>query len=137
MRLRVVAVGKPRLAYAQLGVEEYTGRIRRYAPLEVLFVKGPQDLLPKAEGHRKVVLDERGRLFTTEGLLRFLGAWEGERVAFLVGGAEGHPEGVRKEADLLLALSPLTLQHELALLVLLEQLYRLLTLKAGHPYHRS
>lgn len=136
MRLRVVAVGKPRLTYAQLGVEEYAGRIRRYAPLEVHFVKEARELLPRAEGHRKVVLDERGRLFTTEALLRFLEGWEGERVAFLVGGAEGHPEAVRREADLLLSLSPLTLQHELALLVLLEQLYRLLTLRAGHPYHR-
>ncbi|MCS7217786.1 MAG: 23S rRNA (pseudouridine(1915)-N(3))-methyltransferase RlmH [Thermus sp.] len=136
MRLRVVAVGKPRLAYARLGVEEYAGRIGRYAPLELLFVKGAKDLLAKAEGHRRVVLDERGRLFSTPELLRLLKGWEGERVAFLVGGAEGHPEAVRREADLLLSLSPLTLQHELALLVLLEQLYRLLTLRAGHPYHR-
>ncbi|RTG95352.1 23S rRNA (pseudouridine(1915)-N(3))-methyltransferase RlmH, partial [Thermus scotoductus] len=54
----------------------------------------------------------------------------------LVGGAEGYSEGVREGADLLLSLSPLTLQHELALLVLMEQLYRILTLRAGHPYHR-
>ncbi|GAA6743881.1 23S rRNA (pseudouridine(1915)-N(3))-methyltransferase RlmH [Thermus antranikianii] len=136
MRLRVVAVGRPRLDYARLGVEEYAMRIRKYAPLEVHFVKEARDLLPKAEGHRKVVLDERGKLFTTEGLLEKLRHWEGERVAFLVGGAEGYPEGVREGADLLLSLSPLTLQHELALLVLMEQLYRILTLRAGHPYHR-
>ncbi|WP_018111073.1 23S rRNA (pseudouridine(1915)-N(3))-methyltransferase RlmH [Thermus igniterrae] len=136
MRLRVVAVGRPRLDYARLGVEEYAGRIRKYAPLELLYVREAQELLPKAEGHRKVVLDERGRLYTTEELYRLLRGWEGERVAFLVGGAEGHLEAVRKGADLLLSLSPLTLQHELALLVLLEQLYRLLTLRAGHPYHR-
>lgn len=136
MRLRVVAVGRPRLDYARLGVEEYAMRIRKYAPLEVHFVKEARDLLPKAEGHRKVVLDERGKLFTTEGLLEKLRRWEGERVAFLVGGAEGYPEGVREGADLLLSLSPLTLQHELALLVLMEQLYRILTLRAGHPYHR-
>lgn len=136
MRLRVVAVGKPRLEYARLGVELYGARIRRYAPLELLFVREAGELLPKAEGHRRIVLDERGRLFTTEGLFRFLLGLEGERVAFLVGGAEGHPEEVRKGADLLLSLSPLTLQHELALLVLLEQLYRILTLRAGHPYHR-
>jgi 23S rRNA (pseudouridine1915-N3)-methyltransferase len=136
VRLRVVAVGRPRLAYARLGVEEYAGRIGRYAPLELLFVREGEALLPKAEGHLKVVLDERGKLFTTEGLYRLFQGWEGQRVAFLVGGAEGHPEEVRKRADLLLALSPLTLQHELALLVLLEQLYRLFTLKAGHPYHR-
>lgn len=136
MRLRVVAVGRPRLAYARLGVEEYAGRIRRYAPLDLAFVREEGELLPKAEGHRKVVLDERGRLFTTEEFYRRLLAWEGERVAFLVGGAEGHSEAVREEADLLLSLSPLTLQHELALLVLMEQLYRVLTLRAGHPYHR-
>ncbi|ETN88347.1 23S rRNA (pseudouridine(1915)-N(3))-methyltransferase RlmH [Thermus scotoductus] len=136
MRLRVVAVGKPRLDYARLGVEEYAMRIRKYASLEVHFVKEAQDLLPKAEGHRKVVLDERGKLFTTEGLWEELRRWEGERVAFLVGGAEGYSEGVREGADLLLSLSPLTLQHELALLVLMEQLYRILTLRAGHPYHR-
>ena len=122
----MVAVGRPRLAYARLGVEEYARRMRRYAPLDLVFVRKGEELLPKAEGHRKVVLDERGRLLV----------WEGERVAFLVGGAEGHPEAVREEADLLLSLSPLTLQHELALLVLMEQLYRVLTLRAGHPYHR-
>ena len=136
MRLRVVAVGRPRLAYARLGVEEYARRMRRYAPLDLVFVRKGEELLPTAEGHRKVVLDERGRLLTTEELYRRLLAWEGERVAFLVGGAEGHPEAVREEADLLLSLSPLTLQHELALLVLMEQLYRVLTLRAGHPYHR-
>lgn len=136
MRLRVVAVGRPRLAYARLGVEEYARRMRRYAPLDLVFVRKGEELLPKAEGRRKVVLDERGRLLTTEELYRRLLVWEGERVAFLVGGAEGHPEAVREEADLLLSLSPLTLQHELALLVLMEQLYRVLTLRAGHPYHR-
>ncbi|GLV48516.1 ribosomal RNA large subunit methyltransferase H [Thermus sp. LT1-2-5] len=135
MRLRVVAVGKPRLAYARLGVEEYARRIGRYAPLEVLFAK-EEDLLAKAEGYRKVVLDERGKLLSTEGFLRLLQGWEGEKVAFLVGGSEGHSEAVRKAADFLLSLSPLTLQHELALLVLMEQLYRVLTLRAGHPYHR-
>ncbi len=132
----MVAVGKPRLAYARLGIEEYAGRIGRYAPLELLFVREAGELLPRAEGHLKVVLDERGKLVTTEGLYRLFQGWEGRKVAFLVGGAEGHPEEVRKGADLLLALSPLTLQHELALLVLLEQLYRLLTLRAGYPYHR-
>lgn len=136
MRLRVVAVGRPRLAYAHLGVEEYAARIRRYAPLELFYVREEKELLPKAEGHRRVVLDERGKLFTTEAFSRLLRSFEGERVAFLVGGAEGHPEAVRRGADVLLALSPLTLQHELALLVLLEQLYRVLTLRAGHPYHR-
>ncbi len=132
----MVAVGRPRLEYAALGIGFYAERIRPYASLELLYVKDPKDLLPRAQGYPKVVLDERGRLFTTGEFHRLLRSWPGGKVAFLVGGAEGYPEGVREGADLLLALSPLTLQHELALLVLLEQLYRVLTLEAGHPYHR-
>ena len=58
-------------------------------------------------------------------------------VAFLIGAADGHSEELREKCDLLLTLSGFTLQHELALLVLLEQLYRLTTLKSGSPYHRD
>ena len=58
-------------------------------------------------------------------------------VAFLIGAADGHNEALRSACDLLLALSPFTLQHELALLVLLEQLYRVASLKSGSPYHRD
>lgn len=132
----MVALGRPRLDYAASGVELYAGRLARFLPLELLYARRPADLLSLSQGFYRVVLDERGVLLTTEALYRRFLDWEGRRVAFLVGGAEGHPEEVRGQADLLLALSPLTLQHELALLVLLEQLYRLATLKAGHPYHR-
>lgn len=135
MRLRVVAVGRPRLAYARLGVEEYARRMRRYAPLDLVFVRKGEELLPKAEGHRKVVLDERGRLLTTEELYRRLLAWEGSGWPSSWAG----PRGTRRRCGRRPTSSfpsPLTLQHELALLVLMEQLYRVLTLRAGHPYHR-
>ncbi len=132
----MVAVGRPRLEYAAMGVAYYAERLRRYLPLELHYAKADKDLLFLSEGFYRVVLDERGTLLTTEALYRRFLDWEGRRVAFLVGGAEGHPEEVRQKGDFLLALSPLTLQHELALLVLLEQLYRLATLRAGHPYHR-
>jgi 23S rRNA (pseudouridine1915-N3)-methyltransferase len=58
-------------------------------------------------------------------------------VAFLVGASDGHTQELRENADLLLSLSSLTLQHELALVVLLEQLYRVASMKAGSPYHRE
>jgi 23S rRNA (pseudouridine1915-N3)-methyltransferase len=86
-----------------------------------------------------VVLDERGQLPDTLALKTRLEAWEmgaEKGVAFLIGGTEGHAQAVRDQADWLLALSRLTLQHELALVVLLEQLYRVETLKRGEPYHR-
>jgi 23S rRNA (pseudouridine1915-N3)-methyltransferase len=95
-------------------------------------------LLQASEGYKRVVLDERGQNPNTLAFKARLEAWEldSKGVAFLIGGAEGHAQGVRDQADWLLSLSKLTLQHELALVVLLEQLYRVETLKRGEPYHR-
>lgn len=129
----MLAVGRPRLFARE--IERYAERLRPFG-LTLGFVRRQKELFARSEGMRRVVLDERGRLFTTLELARFLQGWAGERVAFLVADAEGFGEEDRRRADLLLALSPLTLQHELALLVLMEQLYRVHTLWAGHPYHR-
>ena len=145
MKLRICVIGKPRLAHAKAGVDEYLERLRRYVKLEVVYLKeGPQTqegqrLLEASQGYRRVVLDERGELPDTLAFKARLVAWEigaEKGVAFLIGGAEGHAQTVREQADWLLALSRLTLQHELALVVLLEQLYRIETLKKGEPYHR-
>lgn len=133
MRAWVLAVGRPRLFLREVGA--YAKRLRPFG-LELGFVRKRAELFTRSAAMRRVVLDERGRLFTTLELARFLKGWEGEKVAFLVADAEGFSEEERARADLLLSLSPLTLQHELALLVLLEQLYRIHTLWAGHPYHR-
>jgi 23S rRNA (pseudouridine1915-N3)-methyltransferase len=124
---------------------EYAQRLQRYVRLELIYLKEGkqaqegQRLLEASEGYRRVVLDERGQLPDTLALKTRLEAWEmgaEKGVAFLIGGAEGHAQAVRDQADWLLALSRLTLQHELALVVLLEQLYRVETLKRGEPYHR-
>ncbi|MCS7069014.1 MAG: 23S rRNA (pseudouridine(1915)-N(3))-methyltransferase RlmH [Meiothermus sp.] len=145
MKLRICVIGKPKLAYAKAGVEAYLERLQRYGRLELLYLKeGPQvqegqRLLQASEGYKRVVLDERGALPDTLAFKARLEAWEmgaEKGVAFLIGGAEGHAQAVRDQADWLLALSKLTLQHELALVVLLEQLYRVETLKRGEPYHR-
>ena len=140
VKLEVFAIGKPRLRFAREGVEEYARRLQRYSPLRLAFVATPEEQLRKSAGAFRVVLDERGELPTTLALAERVRGWKlsgKKRVAFLVGAAEGHPETVRQAADWTLALSRLTLQHELALLVLLEQLYRVEALLAGHPYHRG
>ena len=145
MRIRICTIGKPKLPYARLALEEYAQRLQRYLRLELVYLKEGsqaqegQRLLEASEGYRRVVLDERGQLPDTLALKTRLEAWEmgaEKGVAFLIGGAEGHAQAVRDQADWLLALSRLTLQHELALVVLLEQLYRVETLKRGEPYHR-
>jgi 23S rRNA (pseudouridine1915-N3)-methyltransferase len=145
MRIRVCVIGKPKLPYAKAGVDEYLNRIHKYTRFELIHLKEGiqiqegERLLEASEGYLRVVLDERGQQVDTLALKNRLEAWEmrGEKgVAFLIGGAEGQAQAVRDAADWVLSLSRLTLQHELALLVLLEQLYRVETLKRGEPYHR-
>ncbi len=140
MKVEVFTIGKPRLGFVREGVEEYTKRLQRYTPVALRFLATPEEQLRASEGAFRVVLDERGELPTTAEFAERVKRWKlsgVKRVAYLIGGAEGHPEAVRRAADWTLALSRLTLQHELALLVLLEQLYRVETLLAGHPYHRA
>jgi 23S rRNA (pseudouridine1915-N3)-methyltransferase len=146
MRLLILTIGKPRLAYARAGVSEYLGRFPTTSgvKIESLRASGTEEegrtFLARSEGMFRVALDERGDQFTSRDLARKLANWELSRkknVAFLIGGADGHSDEVRKKADWLWSLSSLTLQHELALVVLLEQLYRARCITSGTPYHRD
>ncbi len=147
MQWHLFAIGKPKLGFARAGVEEYAGRMRPFAPLKIEYLKaGPTRdaeaarLLERSEGMLRIVLDERGEEPTSRAFAAKVSAWEQEgvkAVALLIGGADGHPEAVRRAARWQWALSRLTLQHELALVVLLEQLYRAYSIKAGLPYHRD
>jgi 23S rRNA (pseudouridine1915-N3)-methyltransferase len=86
-----------------------------------------------------VVLDERGKSCTTADLARRIGRWrqDGLDVAFVIGGADGTAQALRDEADLLISVSGMTLPHGLVRVLLAEQLYRAVSLLAGHPYHRA
>lgn len=147
MKWKVVAIGKPALAYARSGIDEYAGRLQHYTSLEIQYLKdsgsvdgNAERLLAASQGCLRVVLDERGQSMTTAALVDWVEArsMEGgvKQIAVLLGGADGHSDGLRQQADLLLNLSRLTLQHELALLTFLEQLYRVHTVIRGEPYHR-
>ena len=144
MRWRIVTVDKPKLGYAREGVAFYQRRLGALTGVELLSVRsGPRAArrqLELSEGWFRVVLDERGELLRSLELARRIEQWEGRglgRVALLVGGAEGHASEVKAAADWLWSLSPLTLQHELALLVAMEQIYRAYMIKQGSPYHRE
>jgi 23S rRNA (pseudouridine1915-N3)-methyltransferase len=146
MRLQIVAVGKPKLAYAKAGVEEYAKRLRAWGGVEIVEIKaGTREqesaaLLARSEGMLRVAMDERGDQVTSRELATRVARWEQDRVkgvAFLIGGADGHTPELRAQADWRWALGKLTLQHELALVVLLEQLYRARSILAGAPYHRD
>jgi 23S rRNA (pseudouridine1915-N3)-methyltransferase len=146
MNWRVCSIGKPALAYAAAGIADYADRLRRCAKITFHHGKerGPEanatQLLSASEGSLRVALDERGTALSTATLVERINAWEHDgavkTVSFLVGGADGHTEALRARCDAVWRLSDLTLQHELALLVLLEALYRAYSIKRGEPYHR-
>lgn len=146
MHWRILAIGKPKLEFARAGIDEYERRIRPFAPLQIDYLKQSEReaesalLLQRSEGLLRVVLDERGEQVTSRAFAQKIGDWEMSRVkgiALLIGGADGHTEELRTAADWKWSLSKLALQHELALVVLLEQLYRAYTIRAGLPYHRD
>lgn len=147
MKWQVIVAGKPALEYAKSGVDEYLRRLRRYGDCEIVMVKAGDSkvvsalLFEKSAGSYRIALDERGLRPTTRELSDKLAALEmrGEikTVSFLIGAADGHTEELRKNCDMVLSLSSMTMQHELALVVLLEQIYRIATLRKGEPYHRD
>ncbi len=145
MKWKILAIGKPALSFAKTGVAEYLGRLRRGASAELVYLKecgseaNGDTQLARSEGNLRIVLDERGEDWTTADLVKHIDQWELDRVkecTVLIGGADGHSKSVRDSADAVLRLSAFTMQHELALVVFLEQLYRAYTVKRGEPYHR-
>lgn len=154
--MRLVCVGKLSAPYLQAGVDEYAARIKRYLPLETVELKEEKGGGKKAdpryirdrEGERilekipagafTVVLDERGKGLDSEGLAALLERHMVQgtpELALVIGGAYGLNARVKERGDLLLSLSPMTFTHQMARLILLEQVYRGLTILRNEPYH--
>jgi 23S rRNA (pseudouridine1915-N3)-methyltransferase len=146
MRWHIFAIGKPKLDFARIGIEEYAARLKPFVPVTIEYLKSStspvesQALLERSKSMFRIVLDERGDAPGSRDFATKLASWQmhGPRdFALLVGGADGHTDDLRQAAGWKWALSKLTLQHELALVVALEQLYRAYTIQAGMPYHRD
>lgn len=145
MKLRVITVGKPKLKFIMPGVEMYLKRLVPYGACEWVTVKSGnaqsegQLLLKAASSGVRIIWDEHGKMIGSIELADQMTRWELEatrEVNFLIGGADGHSDEVKVAADWKWSLSKLTLQHELALLMMMEQLYRAQTIRRGEPYHR-
>jgi 23S rRNA (pseudouridine1915-N3)-methyltransferase len=154
VKLVIAAVGKPRDRHLAAAIDEYETRAARYWPLDVVEVReasgrgvAPEEVRER-EGARLlerisaaslvVACDERGDQLTSAEFARLVnGARDrAQDVAFVIGGAFGLPDAVRQRAARAIQLAPFTLPHELARLVLAEQLYRAGTNVRGEPYHK-
>jgi 23S rRNA (pseudouridine1915-N3)-methyltransferase len=140
MRYVVVAVGRVRDAALRTACDGYLRRLRHYARVEVVEVKDATRLrgaIP--QGARLVALSREGEAWSSTELARHTAAWDmdGRQTALAIGDADGLPGEVRTAAERVWSLSALTLPHELARVVVLEQLYRAFTIRRGEPYHRG
>ncbi|MBI1741422.1 MAG: 23S rRNA (pseudouridine(1915)-N(3))-methyltransferase RlmH [Candidatus Koribacter versatilis] len=143
MKIKVVWIGKTKEAAIQALTEDYLKRISRYAEVAGAALKDEAAVLALARGerqktrHRLVLLDSRGKQLSSEELAEFLGREQMQALPllFAIGGANGFSEEARRLAGFVLSLGRMTLPHELARVVLVEQLYRAFTIMKNHPYH--
>jgi 23S rRNA (pseudouridine1915-N3)-methyltransferase len=143
--IRIIAVGRMKDKRLAALADDFLKRIRPMAPVEVLEIKDSQ---PDKEGREMVArlgsatgagmtiaLDERGEDLTSQEFAGLLGDHGG--ISFLVGGADGLGGPTADRADRTVRLSSMTLTHEMARVLLLEQIYRGLSILRGKPYHRA
>lgn len=143
MRIVIVAVGKVKDRPLREAIDEYVGRVRRYVAVdEIELPDGPPERVragfEKATREANVVaMEVTGQALGSEAFARMverLGARGKGTIAFLIGGADGLPAEVSKAAHARVSLSALTFPHRLARLVLVEQIYRAMTILRGEPY---
>ena len=145
MKIKIAWVGKTKQPAIASLTEEYLKRISRYLPIEGIVVRDEADLLSKFSGTAKgatkstlVLMDSRGKEYSSEQFANFLGDYQDRNplpLVLAIGGADGFSPEARSSAQHIISLGKMTLAHELARVVLLEQVYRAFTILKGHPYH--
>jgi len=157
MKFQFWTVGKNHEPYVKEGVEQFTKRISNYYPVEWNILPTPKNAgmlsemdLKKKEGEMitgflqkedyLVLLDEQGKMLTSEGLAAFIQQRANEstkNIVFLIGGAYGVSEAVKQRANYVWSLSSLVFPHQLVRLILAEQVYRACSINRNEKYHHS
>lgn len=143
MKIKVAWIGKTKEPAIQALTDDYLKRISHYAEVSGVMVKDEDAILALAHGerqkdkHKLILLDSRGKQLSSEELAEFIEREQLQALPllFTIGGADGFSEQTRRDAAFVLSLGRMTLPHELARVVLLEQLYRAFTILKKHPYH--
>jgi 23S rRNA (pseudouridine1915-N3)-methyltransferase len=152
VKLRLLWVGKTQEAWVKAGIDEYAGRVKRYAPFEIFEAKEEKGGLPEQMRQREseriekllpkngkiILLDETGEQFTSPAFAGLLAKYRDSgtpEILFAVGGAYGFSDGLRSRADRLISLSKMTFTHQMIRPFFLEQLYRAFTILNNEGYH--
>ena len=139
MKILLYYIGKPRDPNANALAAEYIKRVQRYARCEMREIHPARfDLWAKHPSATRILLDPDGKRLDSHQFTRLVSKAEQEArdLVFVIGGASGYPAGWREKADALLSLSAMTLPHELARVMIAEQIYRAFTILRGHPYSK-
>jgi 23S rRNA (pseudouridine1915-N3)-methyltransferase len=140
MRLKLVMLGKTRRPELRAVIDDYVKRIGHYAPIEVTELRESEAALKKFSFDQPstiVLLDDAGKSLNSKAFAEWLGEHRDRstrQLIFVCGGAEGFPEEIRRQAHQQLSLSTMTYSHELARVMLAEQLYRAFAILAGSAY---
>jgi len=132
-------IGKPRDAHANAMAADFVSRASRYAACEMREIRPERtDLWAKHPTARRILLDPGGKAMDTAAFVELVSRaeMEGRDLVFVVGGADGLPAEWRGRAETLLSLSRMTFPHEMARVMLAEQIYRAFATLRGHPYPR-
>jgi 23S rRNA (pseudouridine1915-N3)-methyltransferase len=145
VKIKIAWIGKTKEPAITALTEEYLKRISRYAQVEGVALRDEAALLAIAGRQAKsgvkstlVLMDSRGKEYSSEAFARFLGDYQDRNplpLVLAIGGADGFSDDARAAAQQAISLGKMTLAHELARVVLLEQVYRAFTILTGHPYH--
>ena len=143
MKIQIISVGEPKKHYFKEAIEEYSKRLDGFSVAR-LVVKDNKDSYAKIEqltrGTYTVALDEHGKQFASRQLAKYLEEIELQgttTMSLVVGPADGHSDEYLQGCDYVLSLSKLTMPHEMALLFACEAVYRALSIRNNHPYHRD
>ena len=133
-RLSIYAIGKIKKFWIRDGINQYK---KRMPDLNINELKNFNINNLKSNHNIIISLSEEGKQFKSIELTSLLLKFKNKRINFLIGDADGISPDIKEKSDLLLSLSPLTFPHELARLILIEQIYRAVSISNNSPYHRS
>jgi 23S rRNA (pseudouridine1915-N3)-methyltransferase len=155
LRLELLFLGKTKEKYLATGIDDYVKRLSRYLKVEIktlkegkaqkgvpenlLIEKESEKLMQNSQGSYLVCLNRTGKQMDSLELAKQMERWEMQgikKISFAIGGHLGLSSAILYKADLVLSFSPMTFTHEMSRLLLLEQLYRACTIKAGEKYHK-